>query len=183
MTTNELQSIPVTTIDGQTSPFGQHMGRVTLVVNVASKCGFTPQYEGLEALHRKHRDAGLRVLGFPCDQFLHQEPGDEAAIKSFCSLTYDVTFPMFKKVDVNGDLTHPLFKALKAAAPGFLGTERVKWNFTKFLIAQDGRVVKRFGPRVTPAAMEDAIVRFLASAEGGQAAGRTGKVGQVAPAP
>lgn len=158
---SDLKSIPVTTIDGQTRPFGEHLGQVTLVVNVASKCGFTPQYEGLEALYRAHKAAGLQVLGFPCDQFGHQEPGTEADIKQFCSLTYDVTFPLFSKVEVNGDNAHPLYKALKTAAPGILGTESIKWNFTKFLLDQDGRVVARFGPNDTPKKIEKEVTRLI----------------------
>ena len=160
---SDIRSIPVTTIDGHASPFGEHLGRVTLVVNVASKCGFTPQYEGLEALYRKYRDSGLQVLGFPCDQFGHQEPGNAEEIKRFCSLTYDVTFPLFSKVEVNGDNAHPLYRALKAAVPGIFGTERIKWNFTKFLIDHEGRVVARFAPNDTPKRLEKAIERLLAT--------------------
>ena len=114
-------------------------GQALLIVNVASKCGFTPQYQGLEALWRKHRDEGLAVLGFPCDQFGHQEPGDEAEIKQFCSLNYDVTFPMFAKIDVNGARAHPLYQWLKSEKAGVLGTEAIKWNFTKFLVDRSGR--------------------------------------------
>jgi glutathione peroxidase len=121
-----------------------------LIVNTASKCGFTPQYTGLEKLWRDNRDTGLVVLGFPCDQFGHQEPGDEAEIRNFCSLTYDVTFPMFAKIDVNGDRAHPLYKWLKSEKAGLLGLEGIKWNFTKFLVDRDGRVVKRYAPTDTP---------------------------------
>jgi glutathione peroxidase len=157
----DLPSIPVTTIDGRTGPLGAHLGRATLVVNVASKCGFTPQYEGLEALYRKHKDAGLVILGFPCDQFAHQEPGSDAEIQQFCRLTYDVTFPLFQKVEVNGEGAHPLYRALKAAAPGLFGTQRIKWNFTKFLLDRDGRVVARFAPSTPPRRLEAAIARLL----------------------
>ena len=150
---SELESIPVVTIDGDEKTFGEVAGKYTLVVNVASKCGFTPQYKGLESLYRRLKDRGLEVLGFPCDQFGHQEPGDEDEIKSFCSLTYDVTFPMFEKVDVNGANAHPLFKALKKGAPGLLGTEAVKWNFTKFLVDDKGHVVKRYAPTEAPEAI------------------------------
>jgi glutathione peroxidase len=158
---NDLRTIPVTTIDGRCGPFGEHLGQLTLVVNVASKCGFTPQYEGLEALYRKYKGSGLQVLGFPCDQFGHQEPGNEEEIKRFCSLTYDVTFPLFAKVEVNGDDAHPLYQALKAAAPGIFGTERIKWNFTKFLIDAEGRVIARFAPNDTPEHLEKEIARLL----------------------
>ena len=156
-----LHDIPVTTIDGRETTLADHRGRVLLVVNVASGCGLTPQYEGLEALHRRHAAAGLSVLGFPCDQFGHQEPGDEAQIADFCRLTYDVTFPMFAKVEVNGPHAHPLFEHLKAEAPGLLGSRAVKWNFTKFLVARDGTVVRRFAPTDTPEAIEADVVGAL----------------------
>ena len=158
-----LYDIPVRTIDGVETTLGPWQGQALLVVNVASQCGFTPQYTGLEALYRRYRDDGFAVLGFPCDQFGHQEPGDEAAIASFCTLRYDVTFPMFAKVDVNGPNTHPLFAALKAARPGVLGSEGVKWNFTKFLVDQDGSVVARHAPATTPEKL-DADVRRLVAA-------------------
>ena len=145
--------IALTTIDGEARTLGDFAGKALLVVNVASKCGFTPQYEGLEALQRKFAGRGFDVLGFPCDQFGHQEPGDEAEIKSFCSSKYDVTFPMFAKVDVNGPKTHPLFAALKSAAPGLLGTQAIKWNFTKFLIGRDGEVKRRYAPTDAPASL------------------------------
>lgn len=160
----DLRNIEVTRIDGRTMPFGEALGRATLVVNVASKCGFTPQYEGLEALYRRHKDAGFVVLGFPCDQFGNQEPGDEAEIQRFCSLTYDVSFPMFKKVDVNGPAAHPLFQALKAAAPGLLGTQGIKWNFTKFLLDAEGRVLERFAPTTSPEKLEATVQRLLTPA-------------------
>lgn len=145
-----LDAIEVTTIDGQRQTLAPFAGQALLIVNVASQCGFTPQYEGLEALYLQYKDRGFAVLGFPCDQFGHQEPGDEAEIKRFCSLTYGVSFPMFAKVDVNGAHTHPLYQHLKQAATGLLGTQAVKWNFTKFLVSPDGKVVKRFAPTDKP---------------------------------
>ncbi len=138
------------TIDGTDQKLEAYKGKTMLVVNVASRCGFTPQYKGLEELYRQYKDKGLVILGFPCDQFGHQEPGDEGEIKSFCSLNYDVTFPMFAKVKVNGDEAHPLYKYLKSQEKGFLGTEFIKWNFTKFLVDQKGEVVKRYAPTDTP---------------------------------
>ncbi len=158
---NPLSPIAVVTIDGEPRQFGDFANKLTLVVNVASKCGFTPQYAGLEALHRKFHERGLSVLGFPCNQFGGQEPGNQDEIKSFCSLSYDVTFPMFEKVDVNGANTHPLYKALKKGAPGLLGTESVKWNFTKFLVDANGNVVKRYAPTDTPEAIGADIERML----------------------
>ena len=137
-------------IDGTERDLSEFKGSVLLIVNVASRCGFTPQYAGLEALYRKYRDRGFAVLGFPCNQFGAQEPGTEAEIGSFCSTTYDVTFPLFAKVDVNGAGTHPLYQFLKAARPGVLGTEAIKWNFTKFLVDREGNVVKRYAPNDKP---------------------------------
>lgn len=137
-------------IDGNEQKLDAYRGKTLLIVNVASKCGFTPQYEGLEALYRTFKGQGLVVLGFPCDQFGHQEPGDEAEIKNFCSLNYDVTFPMFAKIDVNGSNAHPLYRYLKHEAKGLLGSEAIKWNFTKFLVDRDGKVVKRYAPNDTP---------------------------------
>jgi glutathione peroxidase len=139
-----------TDIDGQPRSLADYAGKVLLIVNVASKCGFTPQYEGLEALWRTYRDRGLVVLGFPCDQFGHQEPGDEAEIRNFCSLTYDVDFPLFSKIDVNGSDAHPLYKWLKEEKSGLLGIGAIKWNFTKFLVGRDGRVIKRYAPTDEP---------------------------------
>ena len=137
-------------IDGQEKSLADYKGMAMLVVNTASKCGFTPQYTGLEKLSQEFKDQGLVVLGFPCDQFGHQEPGDEAEIKNFCSLTYDVSFPMFAKVDVNGPKAHPLFQWLKSEKAGLLGLEGIKWNFTKFLVGPDGTVLKRYAPTDTP---------------------------------
>jgi glutathione peroxidase len=151
-------------IDGRERPLNEFAGRALLIVNVASKCGFTPQYEGLEALWRKHRDAGLAVLGFPCDQFGHQEPGDEREIKEFCSLRYDVTFPLFAKIDVNGANAHPLYVWLKREKAGVFGTEAIKWNFTKFLVDRDGGVVKRFAPADTPEKIDGDVTAVLAIA-------------------
>ena len=150
-----LYDSTVTTIAGQTETMENYRGQVLLIVNVASKCGFTGQYAGLEALYRRYRDKGFTVLGFPCDQFAHQEPGNEAEIQSFCSLTYDVTFPLFAKVEVNGSGAHPLFAYLKKAQPGLFGSEAIKWNFTKFLVNRDGQVLKRYAPSDTPEKIED----------------------------
>lgn len=156
-----LYTTPLTTLDGRATTLGEWRGRVLLVVNVASKCGFTPQYAGLEALWRRHQDAGLAVLGFPCDQFGHQEPGEADEIARFCSLTYDVTFPLFAKCDVNGPNTHPLFAALKRAAPGLLGSEAVKWNFTKFVVDRAGRPVSRHAPTTAPEQLEAELAGLL----------------------
>ena len=137
-------------LDGSPQPLSDYRGKVLLVVNVASKCGFTPQYAGLEQLWRDYGPRGLVVLGFPCDQFGHQEPGDADEIRNFCSLTYDVSFPMFAKIEVNGDGAHPLYKYLKQHAKGILGTEAIKWNFTKFLVGSDGERIERYAPTTTP---------------------------------
>jgi glutathione peroxidase len=149
------------TIDGQDVTLGEWRDKVLLIVNTASKCGFTPQYEGLEKLHEEYAARGLAVLGFPCNQFGGQEPGDEAEIANFCSLTYDVHFPMFAKVDVNGDGAHPLFAYLKKAARGVLGTEAIKWNFTKFLVDRNGAVIDRFAPTEKPEALRPKIEALL----------------------
>jgi glutathione peroxidase len=150
-------------IDGATRSMSDYRGHVLLIVNVASKCGYTPQYAGLEALYRKYKDQGLVVLGFPCDQFGHQEPGTEAEIQEFCSLTYNVTFPMFAKIDVNGESAHPLFRFLKAERKGLLGSEAIKWNFTKFLVDRRGAVLKRYGSSDSPESIALDIERALAS--------------------
>ena len=142
--------IPLETIDGQPTTLGDFAGQALLIVNVASQCGFTPQYGGLEALHRRFRARGFAVLGFPCDQFGHQEPGDEAQIRTFCTDKYDVTFPMFAKIEVNGANAHPLFKTLKQEARGLLGTQAIKWNFTKFLIDRSHRALRRYAPSDKP---------------------------------
>jgi glutathione peroxidase len=148
-------------IDGKEQPLSRYKGKALLIVNVASKCGFTPQYTGLEALHRKLAAKGFAVLGFPCDQFGHQEPGDEQEIKSFCSLTYDVSFPMFAKIAVNGGGAHPLYQFLKKEAKGLLGSEAIKWNFTKFLVDKDGKVVGRYAPTDKPESIEKDVVALL----------------------
>lgn len=157
----DLYETEVTTIDGEKKDLSEYQGRVMLIVNTASKCGFTPQYEGLEKLHQRFADKGLSVLGFPCDQFGHQEPGDEDEIKSFCKLNFGVTFPMHAKIEVNGPDSHPLYRHLKKEQPGLLGSEGIKWNFTKFLVDKDGRVVKRFAPTTTPEKLEDEVARLL----------------------
>lgn len=149
------------TIDGKDQKLSDYKGKVMLVVNTASKCGFTPQYKGLEELYKQYKDKGLVVLGFPCDQFGHQEPGDEAEIKNFCSLNYDVSFPMFAKVEVNGDDAHPLYQHLKEEKPGVLGSEGIKWNFTKFLVDKSGKVVKRFAPTDKPASLAKDVEKLL----------------------
>jgi glutathione peroxidase len=156
-----LYDFTVDDIRGQPVSLDQYRGKVLLVVNTASKCGFTPQYKGLEALYRKFRDRGLEVLGFPCNQFGSQEPGSEAEIATFCETNYDVTFPMFAKIDVNGDAAAPLYRFLKHAKPGLLGTEAIKWNFTKFLVGRDGNVVTRFAPNDTPEALEPEVTKAL----------------------
>jgi glutathione peroxidase len=148
-----LYDIPLTTIDGQTITLDAYRGKLLLIVNVASRCGFTPQYKGLEALYRKHQHE-LIVLGFPCNQFGAQEPEREAQIRDFCSERFDVTFPLFAKIDVNGPHTHPLFRYLKAAQRGFLGREAISWNFTKFLVGRDGNVLRRYTPRFQPSEIE-----------------------------
>ena len=147
--------------DGQPKPLGDYRGKVLLIVNVASKCGFTPQYEGLEALHRTYAARGLQVLGFPCNQFGGQEPGDAAEIASFCATTYEVDFPLFAKLEVNGPNADPLFAFLKREQKGLLGTEAIKWNFTKFLVGRDGQVAARFGPNVKPQALVGEIEALL----------------------
>ena len=158
---SELYKLSARRIDGGKQSMKDYKGKVLLIVNTASGCGFTPQYAGLEALWRKYGKRGLVVLGFPCNQFGAQEPGDEAAIGEFCSLTYDVSFPMFAKVDVNGDDTHPIFAFLKAGARGVLGTEGIKWNFTKFLVDREGRVVDRYASAHKPEDMGKDIEKLL----------------------
>ena len=158
---SELYKLSAKGIDGSLRSMQDVKGRVLLIVNVASGCGFTPQYAGLEALWRTYGARGLTVMGFPCNQFGGQEPGSEAAIGEFCSLTYDVTFPMFAKVDVNGAHTHPVFAFLKKSAPGVLGTEGIKWNFTKFLVDREGRVVARYASATKPEELASDIERLL----------------------
>ena len=156
-----IYDFTVDDIEGKPVKLDRFKGKVLLVVNTASKCGFTPQYKGLEALYRKYHERGLEVLGFPCNQFGAQEPGSEQEIATFCQTNYDVTFPMFAKIDVNGDATAPLYRYLKHEKPGLLGTEAIKWNFTKFLVDRDGRVVARFAPNDTPEALEDDVAKAL----------------------
>jgi glutathione peroxidase len=150
-------------IDGRERPLSEFTGQALLIVNVASQCGFTPQYRGLEVLWRKHRDEGFAILGFPCDQFGHQEPGDENEIKTFCSLNYDVTFPLFAKIEVNGAGTHPIYSWLKEEKAGIFGTEAIKWNFTKFLVDRSGQVVKRYAPRDPPDKIDEDVSALLAA--------------------
>ena len=159
--TRTLADFSATRLDGASQALADYAGQVVLVVNVASQCGFTPQYEGLEALYRDYRDRGFVILGFPCNQFGEQEPGSSAEIAQFCTLNFGVSFPMFERVEVNGDKAHPLFSWLAAAAPGVLGTEAIKWNFTKFLIGRDGTVVDRFAPTTEPAEIAPDIERLL----------------------
>ncbi len=149
------------TIDGRSRALSHHRGKVLLIVNTASQCGFTPQYAGLEALYREYRDRGLEILGFPCNQFGAQEPGSESEIAKFCETRYGVSFPMFAKVEVNGDTAHPLFEWLRKEAPGLLGSQAIKWNFTKFLVDREGRAVARFAPTTAPADLAPAIEKLL----------------------
>ena len=146
---------------GGTEAMAAHQGKVLLVVNTASKCGFTPQYKGLEALYRQYKEQGLEILAFPCNQFGGQEPGTEAQILEFCTLNYDVSFPMYGKIEVNGGGTHPLYAHLKSAAPGLLGSESLKWNFTKFLVDREGRVVRRYAPTDSPESIEKDIEALM----------------------
>ena len=146
----DLSSIPVTAPDGSSTDLSTHKGEVMLIVNVASKCGFTPQYEGLEALQRKYAGKGFSVVGFPCNQFGAQEPGDAEEIANFCKLTYDVSFPVMGKIDVNGENAAPIYQYLKSEAPGLLGSKSIKWNFTKFLVDRRGKVLKRYPPQAKP---------------------------------
>jgi glutathione peroxidase len=149
------------TIRGEDVSLSQYRGKVLLIVNTASACGFTPQYQGLQELYTKHREAGLEILGFPCNQFGGQEPGAEAEIAEFCQVNFGVTFPLFAKVDVNGDDAHPLFKYLSKEAPGILGTKSIKWNFTKFLVDREGTVVDRYASTDSPEKLEKDIVKYL----------------------
>ena len=149
------------TSKGEKKSLKDYQGQVMLIVNTASKCGFTPQFEGLEALHEKYAEKGLAIIGFPCNQFGHQDPGSDAEILSFCQTKFHVKFPMFAKVEVNGGAADPLFKYLKAEAPGLLGSRAIKWNFTKFLVNRKGKVLERFAPTVTPADLEEKITALL----------------------
>ena len=158
---SDLYAIAVETLDGRQTTLKEHAGKVVLIVNTASKCGYTPQFQGLEALYRRFKDRGFVVLGFPCNQFGAQDPGTGAEIGAFCQQNYGVTFPMHVKTDVNGAWAHPLFKALTHAVPGALGTEFIKWNFTKFLVDRQGRPVGRYGSRTKPESLEKAIEALL----------------------
>ena len=160
--TQSIYDFECETISGETQPLSKFKGKALLIVNTASKCGFTPQYDGLEALYKKYKQEGLEVLGFPCNQFGKQEPGTNADIQNFCSTKFDVSFPMFAKVDVNGSDAHPLYKYLKDEAPGLLGSSGVKWNFTKFLVDKEGHVLERFAPKTKPQDIETAIETALA---------------------
>jgi glutathione peroxidase len=156
-----IHDISAKRLDGSSGDLSEYRGKVLLIVNVASRCGFTPQYAGLEALYRKYGDRGFAVLGFPCNQFGAQEPGSEAEIGAFCSSTYAVTFPMFAKVDVNGADAHPLYQHQKSAKPGILGTESIKWNFNKFQVNRQGEVVERYAPKDTPQTLDSAIAAAM----------------------
>ena len=160
---SDLYDFSANTLGGTTKSLAEYRGKVVLVVNTASECGFTPQYEGLEAISRKYRGQGLEVLGFPCNQFGAQEPGDAAAIGAFCEKNYGVSFQMFDKIEVNGRGAHPLYRWLRHEAPGVLGTEAIKWNFTKFLLGRDGKVFKRYATATRPEAIADDIERLLAA--------------------
>jgi glutathione peroxidase len=160
-TGTSLGDFAATTLTGEAQSLAEYAGKVVLVVNTASQCGFTPQYAGLEQVWQRYRDQGFVVLGFPCNQFGHQEPGDEQAIAGFCERNYGVSFPMFAKVDVNGSDAHPLFDWLRTEKGGLLGS-RIKWNFTKFLVGRDGQVLKRYAPATTPESLTDDIEDALA---------------------
>jgi glutathione peroxidase len=156
-----IYDFSVETIKGEQTNLQPYKGNVMLIVNTASKCGFTPQYQGLQSLYEANKDNGFTLLGFPCNQFGAQEPGTSDEIQEFCELNYGVNFPMYAKVDVNGDNAHPLFKHLTAEAPGILGSKAIKWNFTKFLVDRDGKVVKRFAPTDKPETIEKHIKELL----------------------
>jgi glutathione peroxidase len=158
---SEVYDFKMRTIDGKDTDLGAYRGKVILIVNTASKCGFTPQYEGLQTLHSKYAAKGLAVLGFPCNQFAHQEPASEQEIATFCTKNYGVDFPMFEKIEVIGDKAHPLYKHLTKEAPGALGTEAIKWNFTKFLVDRHGKVIKRYAPNVEPSDISSDIEKQL----------------------
>ena len=157
----DLYDIPVMTIDGKATTLEPYRGQAMLIVNVASRCGFTPQYEGLESLYRKYKDRGFVVLGFPCNQFGRQEPGTETDIRGFCDMHYGVTFPMFAKVDVNGPNAHTLYRHLKSARKGVLGRKTIAWNFTKFLVDRNGQVLRRYGSRRTPQDIEHDVAALV----------------------
>ena len=156
-----VYDIPIDALDGTAGKLAEQQGKVALVVNVASKCGLTPQYTGLEKIHEQYADRGFTVLGFPCNQFGAQEPGDASAIESFCEINYGVTFPLFAKIDVNGDSAAPLYQYLKKAKPGLLGSEAIKWNFTKFLVDRKGNVVERYAPNAEPESLSGDVEKLL----------------------
>ncbi|MBA2872360.1 glutathione peroxidase [Anoxybacillus calidus] len=156
-----IYDMTVKTIRGEEKSMADYKGKVLLIVNTASKCGFTPQYKELQELYDEYKDKGFEVLGFPCNQFGHQEPGSESEIESFCQLNYGVTFPMFAKIDVNGANAHPLFVYLTEKAPGILGTKSIKWNFTKFLVDKNGNVISRFAPQTKPSELKQEIEKLL----------------------
>jgi glutathione peroxidase len=156
-----IYDISATSIEGNPISFDSYKGKVLLIVNTASQCGFTPQYQGLQTLHDKYASQGLVILGFPCNQFGQQEPGTADQIQAFCEARFGVTFPLFQKIDVNGGNAHPLYQLLTKAAPGIFGTEAIKWNFTKFLVDRTGKVVKRYAPTTTPEALEKDIQALL----------------------
>ncbi|TGK21228.1 glutathione peroxidase [Leptospira fluminis] len=155
-----LYELTATLNNGQEKKLGDYQGKVLLIVNTASQCGFTPQYKGLQAMYDKYKGEGLEILGFPCDQFGHQEPGNDSEIQNFCEMNFGVQFPLFKKIEVNGEGTHPVFKYLKQEAPGFLSTS-IKWNFTKFLVDKQGKVIKRFAPMTPPEKIDQQIKDLL----------------------
>jgi len=167
METSPIYSIEVRNIDHEPVLLESYRGKVLLVVNVASRCGFTRQYEGLERLYRANKGAGFELLAFPCNQFGAQEPGDENEIREFCRANFSVSFPMFEKIEVNGEGAHPLYQFLKSAAPGILGTEAIKWNFTKFLIDRRGNVVERFAPSTSPDALQESLHACLTERDAG----------------
>jgi len=159
---SDIYGIKVKSIKGEETELENYRGKAMLIVNTASKCGFTSQFKGLEGLYEKYNDQGLEVLGFPCNQFLKQDPGSESEISEFCTLNYGVTFPMFSKIDVNGTNTHPLYQHLKSEAKGLLGSEKIKWNFTKFLVDKEGKVLKRYAPNLEPKEITADIEKILA---------------------
>ena len=161
MASETIYSFSAKDIKGQEVSMDDYRGKVLLIVNTASKCGFTPQFEGLQSLHEELGERGFEVLGFPCNQFMNQDPGNDDAISQFCSLNYGVSFPMFAKIEVNGDGTHPLFRFLKREAKGLMGSEKVKWNFTKFLVNREGQVVRRYAPTAKPADIRADIEKLL----------------------
>lgn len=160
-TMQSIYDFNIKTIEGEETTLAPYRGKVMLIVNVASKCGYTPQYDGLQALYEKYQEKGLVILGFPCNQFAGQEPGTEKEIQNFCRVNFGVTFPMFSKIEVNGENTHPLYAYLKSEQPGILGTEAIKWNFTKFLVDKEGKVVARFGSSTKPKEIEAEIEKLL----------------------